>query len=226
MDAPSIADLLKRAPLAAVLALACTAGGCCGNLLLSQRFGEPTCGVGQDAAAELELTLERPGIPVMAWPNITLPRCLHRQHWRKAREDFAESLQPSPPPPTKPPHSRFHPLPTQPVFAQRAEYAVPELLGVDPHQPHGEPLLAPPAEELAIPIPVPDAGREPTWHDLPAPQPQTSPLEEELLPPPEVEAQPPALEAPAKDASRGDIAPASYLRTLEPNPLRPISARR
>jgi hypothetical protein len=196
--------------LASVIALAMllAASGCCGNCIVSQRYArDPNCGA---ELLEENDGVARRGVPVMAWPS-SLGRAQFRDRTKRWRHDFAASLQPEPLPPTKPPHSRFHPLPTQHVFAPRAEYAAPALFGAELHSPPEAGLLAPPAEQ--IPIPLPD-------HDQHAPLP---------LPPgeasegPMLDMQPPQLQSPPADPSRGTIAPTSAVQWSEPNPLRPAA---
>ena len=217
---------LRRTTASLALGTLLAASGCCGPALVSQRFNEPGCGAEvcevepEHFNAEQDYAFDRPGVPVMVWPNVTLPRCLTRTHWREQsaelRHEVNAMLQPEPPAPLKPPHSRFHPLPTQPVFAQRAEYKQPELLGVPAAAP---PATSPGLEEIAIPVPEPSTG-EPTWHDLPAPRPLDPVPEAAPAPAPRpTETQPPLRQPPTDDASRGAIAPASY-SWHEPNPLR------
>jgi hypothetical protein len=144
------------------------------------------------------------------WPAWHWPHGLTRHGFRAQCASFRENyLQPEAPP-LKPPHSRFHPLPTQPVFAARAEYAPPEL--VNPPKPELHPTALPQPEELPLPIPVP-AATEPNWREAPRMRPPQ--------PPPETnDAAPALLPAPNQgDASRGSISTTSH-QQFEPNPLR------
>lgn len=63
-----------------------------------------------------------------------------------------------------PPHSRFHPVPTAPVFAQRAEYLPPEqMLQTVPEKPF--PHLTPPLHPVPTqpaPLPAPRHQAEPS----------------------------------------------------------------
>jgi hypothetical protein len=193
---------------ATALAMLLAASGCCGNCIVSQRYAsDPNCGA---EVVDENGDIARRGVPVMAWPN-SLGQARWRERTARFRHDFAASLQPEQLPPTKPPHSRFHPLPTQHVFAPRADYVAPALFGAELHSPPEAGLLAPPAEQ--IPIPLPD-------HDPHAPLP---------LPPaaasegPMLDMQPPQLQSPPADPSRGTIAPTSAVQWSEPNPLRPAA---
>jgi hypothetical protein len=205
-----------RACCIAIGILIAGASGCCHPLAISGRFDaaalEPNCGI-----AEPEAIIDAEAVaggysdvafarPALAWPH-GLTRDGLRQHCAHFRANY---LQPEPPP-LKPPHARFHPLPTQPVFAARAEYAPPEALGAVavPHS------VATPPEELPLPIPSP-AAAQPVWRSKSTIERPIPPTDNgsgpALIPPPS--AQP-------LDNSRGSIAPTSF--QLEPNPLRPAS---
>lgn len=82
------------------------------------------------------------------WPRPRLPRLPHLHgllwcfgplfHWGESAEDAA-TVEAE----LFPPHSRFHPVPTAPVFAQRAEYIPPEqMMQAVPERPL--PQLTPP----------------------------------------------------------------------------------
>ena len=234
MDVSHQSSLLTKAAFATALLSLAVASGCRSPFLVSQRCVEPTCEAVIGEAPEFYDDQRAPGIPVMVWPQVAWPACLQRDrlHARQQalREDFNDFLQPQPPAPLKPPHSRFHPLPTQPAFAQRAEYRSPELLGVDPLAPHAAPLLPGDLPEVeAIPIPTPDEPTEPTWQDLPRTNPLRPAPQGEALPRP-VPAPPPAMLRPAAppsdnsdDASRGPVAPsASNSTTSAPKLVRPM----
>jgi|GEM_PF-5623417 hypothetical protein len=66
----------------------------------------------------------------------------------------------------KPPHSKFHPVPTRPVFETRAEYHPPEPMGVhlvpvpDHHSHSLLPRLRPPDVPLGYPPTPPDASSQ------------------------------------------------------------------
>lgn len=208
---------LKGCESAAVwttVALAVVASGGCAGGIISQRYSqEPNC------AAEIEegKTAWGRGIPIAAWPGINLPRCLKREGRHALHQNFNELLQPEPAPPLKPPHSRFHPLPTQPVFAQRSEYTQPELLQAVTTGPSTQ-FVGPPAEEIPVPIPEPlpvDA----TMREVPALKPVIPPRSQNSPPPARPIDTLPAT-PPKDDASRGSIAPASFTWAVEPNPLR------
>lgn len=231
MDVSQQSTLLTKAALATALLSLAVASGCRTPFLVSQRCVEPTCEAVIDEAPEVCADPEVAGIPVMVWPQIAWPACLRRDrlHARQQamRDDFNDFLQPQPPAPLKPPHSRFHPLPTQPAFAQRAEYRSPELLGVDPNLP--QPLPGDLPEVEAIPIPTPDEPAEPTWRDLPRtnplrPAPQGEALPRPVPPPPPAMLRPPAPPAEDRnDASRGPVAPsASNSSSSAPQLVRPM----
>jgi hypothetical protein len=198
------------------------ASGCCRPIVLSGRFDDarvmdPTCAalgddaVGDSAAWDREGVVRGHGLPAMQLPAVAWPHCLTRAGFRQGCDDFRNNyLQPEAPP-LKPPHSRFHPLPTQPAFAPRAEYPAPQLVG-HPHAP-AHPAALPSPEELPLPIPVPSA--EPNLRDAPRRK-----VEEDaapvLIPSPSA----PALPVPrVLDESRGSISPTSF-QQAEPNPLR------
>lgn len=224
----------ERIVCTAALLAAVFASGCAGGIVSHRNGFEPNCAaeVIEEGEWEGELRVRR-GIPVAIWPGAKVPRCFSREGRAEISEDFREMLQPEPPAPLKPPHSRFHPLPTQPVFAQRAEYHQPELLGVDPSLAPKELDNGPFSEE--IPIPVPEAAPpEPGWRSLPAPRPNppaAMPPSAPQLPQPQLEeprpqARPIEMEPPKlqPDASRGTVAPASFTFTTEANSLRPAAS--
>ncbi|HTN77587.1 MAG TPA: hypothetical protein VL096_20150 [Pirellulaceae bacterium] len=208
---------LKRLLPATALASTLAVSGCCGNFLVSERFGHA---VDQGAAADCpdgQCGSGRIGgqreLPKFCWPG-----WLQRDHWaskhRRVKDEFAEMLQPGPPPPVKPPHSRFHPVPTLPVFASRAEYRPPELLGGHPgEETTTAPTPAAPANSELIPTPTAESAT-PIWQAPTAPQ---------LIPAPhgndEPEAIPPAAPTPPADPTKGPVAQASY-QSPSPNPLR------
>jgi hypothetical protein len=150
------------------------------------------------------------GIVVPSLP--ALPLWLQCSHWKAKshhlRHEFGEFLQPAPEPPLKPPHARFHPVPTQPVFSARAGYIAPQLVGVHPPaDPHVEHLPSRPLSEQfdEIPVPIPDV--PPAQPIQPVPDPLSSPpAETEPLPQ-------------NNDALRGPIGRVQFL-SAEPNPLR------
>ncbi|MGE3779058.1 MAG: hypothetical protein AB7F89_17870 [Pirellulaceae bacterium] len=100
--------------------------GCCSPLIVSRRFAEGAApcatAVSDETAASCECG--------SAWEHILL--CARRPHRLLPGADgdghgwFAEPIQP--------PLSKFHPVPTRPVFAPRPEYEPPQPLA---------PLLAP-----------------------------------------------------------------------------------
>ena len=220
----SFTQVLKSITRLLALGMLLLASGCCGNLLVSQRFhdGCASCAAG-DCASSMEQVatpdstasesaVSRPSLPRFCWPG-----WLHRGRLHAARQQMSheieEFLDPGPPPPVKPPHSRFHPLPTQPVFAARAEYRAPEVVGLTPEQRALQkrgvaPQLLPEPEDVPTPAaePVPDAHQKPTPASDPFPGNPPTSREPTLLPPP-------------ADPTKGPIAPASF-ESPEPNPLR------
>lgn len=205
----------RRLAALAVLALVVVASsGCAGGLVSRRITDEPGC------AAEIvedDLPLRR-GIPVAVLPSFNMPRCFTRAGRQQWNDDIRDFLQPAPAPPLKPPHSRFHPLPTQPVFATRPEYAAPvslDLPAIAGMQPVAE---VPLAEEIPVPV-AEELHSEPQPRPLPSPRSNVPPAEGEPAP----QARPiplPSNESKGGDASRGSIAPASFVRVVEPNPLR------
>lgn len=223
---PQFAFANRKTALLAVFATVSLAG-CCGPLIVSHRIGHDPlagCVAAEDSAVcPDEQRSPTPALPAMALPALpTLPPWLRCTHWkaksRHLREDFGEFLQPGAEPPLKPPHARFHPVPTQPVFAMRAGYAVPQLVGADPHAEHLPPQpLSEQLDEIPVPIPDADAPQQPTWRELPGPQP--------LIPPPVPN---PSTESSSDDAVplpmnpdalRGPIGRVQFF-SPEPNPLR------
>lgn len=218
--------------------------GCCGSFVVSGRYHyeafspddvavaveEPNCGAEHESCPPPMLVgpqIVLPAIPLPDLPSVPEYCCEKRQQWQQTaaamQTSVAQFLQPGPPPPVKPPHSRFHPLPTQPVFAPRPEYKPPELLGIEPKQPKdGESRDPKPAEEIPTPAAEIEAGellREPTWHDLPPPRPLLTPAAPEALPMPQPRADDQAPRPLPHDESRGSVAPIRF-EWVEPNPLR------
>jgi hypothetical protein len=90
------------------------------------------------------------------------------------KHQFRAALQPEPPA-FEPPRSRFHPVPTQPVFAPRAEYSPPQPLATAlpfPGQLH--PVEQPTLELLPTPAPKPLA--PPSVKQTSALSPEPNPL--------------------------------------------------
>lgn len=122
-------------------------------------------------------------------------------------ESQALPLEAMAPPAMQPPHSRFHPVPTRPVFASRLEYLPPESEAFYP-SPSGSTEawdsglpLPTPVEEI-LPIPPEEAIEE-----LPA---DALPETVHRLPLDEEETQP-------------DISDTSGPVIIDPNPQRPLS---
>lgn len=211
------------------LLLALAASGCCAPMI-SGRYGEePTCGAELAPPEPLEpeyrsFSLSR-GVPIAVDFDWQWPRCFSRQGRAELSQDMNELLQPRPPAPLKPPHSRFHPLPTQPVFAAREEYAAPELLEKPAVAPPVEIADAPPVEAIPIPLPDGEASAAP-WREQrdAAPLPLTQPpmVDPKAAPaaPGPMLLVPPQPDVGTPDASRGSIAPMSYHFVEEANPLR------
>jgi hypothetical protein len=67
-----------------------------------------------------------------------------------------------------PPHSRFHPVPTAPVFAQRTEYEPPELIMEPvPAKPHLAPRTLPNVPQDRLRSPLPTDGKLPAMVPVP-----------------------------------------------------------
>lgn len=225
----ALASRVHRLLTNSALSIALAASGCCAPMI-SGRYGEePTCGAELASPEPLEpeyrsFSLSR-GVPIAVDFDWRLPRCFSRQGRAELSHEVHEFLQSRPPAPLKPPHSRFHPLPTQPVFASRAEYSAPELLEPPAAPPPAELADAPPVE--AIPIPLPD-GEAPgaPWREqreeqpLPLSQPPMIDREARPSAPGPMLLAPPQPDADQGDASRGTIAPMSFRFVDEPNPLR------
>ncbi len=223
-------DLQPAACFVALLAAALIAAlaGCCGPLVLSHRNSPASISSCTDGEySDCPSGTCGPTLPPLAsCPTLPAwPRCLTGQHWcdksRHWRAEVNEYLQPGPAPPLKPPLPRFHPVPTQPVFAQRAGYAAPELVGADPLPPLAAPeLLDLPLEEIPIPVPAPTAPQQPPWQRVAppgpaAPAPLPAPLQQPAPDPFPVEPAPLPLKN--DNVLRGPIGP---VRFLEPDHAR------
>ena len=161
--------------LSMLVAFAC-ASGCC-PLFVSSRGtvpapvldtddGQPvppsaspnaTCGSPQGVCTCGACALSCKQLPRL--PRPPHPRRLFRWfgplfHWQQASEEAAMAEAE-----LYPPHSRFHPVPTAPVFAQRFEYAPPEpmMQTVPEHRfPHLAPQPNSAPSQPAAPLPSPE----------------------------------------------------------------------
>ena len=158
-----------------IAAIACCgfvcAAGCCNGLICSQRiadFGPPSnvngaaenagdCGCGGSVLARLHCPVHS-GAHSSAESGHSVATAQHTM---------------------RPPHPRFLPVPTRPVFAPRPEYEPPHPLGLVPVPHFGEPTPAildehepPPlvAPESALPLPSP--------HEAPREAPRDAPRDE------------------------------------------------
>ncbi len=101
-----------------------------------------------------------------------------------------------------PPHARFHPVPSAPVFAQRQDYAPPERMMMPlpahprlaphalPHVPDVQPLA--PSRDVSAPVPDSDPNPYPTPAPIPVPVPVPVPIEPSAEPTAKPAVEPPA----------------------------------
>lgn len=229
MVVASFQQTCRRIVRGGALCLLLALPGCCGNLLVSERFGDPLAGDCHSGICQPDSVMPThedgsslddarqafprpalPPLPTFCWPGwLNCDRLWLAHH--QVKENFSEMLQPGPPPPVKPPHSRFHPVPTQAVFSPRAEYSPPEVLGIKPEELQMLREAQVPANNgalEAIPTPLPEAENAPEPLSAPVPSPALLPLS------------PPASAQRPRDPSKGPVAQVKFL-SVEPNPLRP-----
>lgn len=169
----------------AVTGTVCLAG-CCGGILTSARYATPVSGPAALSTAAMPVapadvaTTGDAGCvvpsegycgaddcpPLVAWPGGVWGRCLGPLFHRRgaagqlgAQADVEAELYP--------PHSRFHPVPTTPVFAQRQDYEPPQrMMEPTPAPPRFAPQALPHVPNVQpLPTPVapgPEIGPVPT----------------------------------------------------------------
>ncbi|MHB9082097.1 MAG: hypothetical protein ACYC3X_31930 [Pirellulaceae bacterium] len=102
---------------------------------------------------------------VKTWRGARLLRCLGPLFYREDEEDLLTEAE------LYPPHSRFHPVPTAPVFAQRTEYEPPQLMMAPvPAEPHLAPRALPDVPRGRLLSPLPANGDSPAmqpWSTAP-----------------------------------------------------------
>jgi hypothetical protein len=165
---------------AALVAAAC-AGGCCGPVIVSQRFQGHDCTPGgallcrdcEATAADAESDASVQDCPASMRRGWLTGLRFHAAGWK---HNVSQWLQPGPAVPVKPPHSRFHPVPTQPVFEPRPEYGSPEPLGLQRPETHEHSLLG----NSRLPAPLEHAA-QPTPALLPSPAQPAAPAESNPL---------------------------------------------
>ena len=170
MESPikSTAALRRRLLCLAAVGAACLSGGCCG-MLTSVRYAAPASspGPGADMACAVDDGCVIPpkgycgadDCPrLINWPAGRWTRCLGPLfHGRKIHGPMFHGRGDGGPPPMDeaelyPPHSRFHPVPTAPVFAQRPDYEPPQrMLAPVPASPRSAPQAQPPAPDTKAP---------------------------------------------------------------------------
>lgn len=119
-------------------AMSVVGSGCCNGFICSQRFYEngenlEMCGDGGPNAA------------CGMGARQCVARLFGREDFAPTDQEMIEKQQT-----IRPPHSRFHPLPTQPVFQPRAEYSPPRPLNMKLEPAHDQ---APALEALPLPAP-------------------------------------------------------------------------
>jgi hypothetical protein len=121
-------------PLAVLVIGVIGLAGCCGVILPSARWGpEPSLvGSGVDSPVKVAGVSDDPRTGHLACGDCGEARCgacsAFRRGGRLAHGSFAHGVGPPPEPLIRPPHSRFHPVPTEPVFAGRVEYEPPRAM--------------------------------------------------------------------------------------------------
>ncbi len=97
-----------------------------------------TCGLEHEGPCDEDICGQVADVPRWRFPWLRMPRC-HLPIW--CGPLFHRGMEVGPvEEELRPPHSRFHPVPTQPVFEPRLEYAIPELMMTEAKKPGMQPF--------------------------------------------------------------------------------------
>lgn len=197
MQSPSITARRSRfAALCGAAIVVASLAGCRGGILPSARLALPMS-LGPAPAG-----VAAPGDPVptsdagclvspagycgadacpslSTWRDARMLRCLGPLFYREDEEDQLTETE------LYPPHSRFHPVPTAPVFASRTEYGAPQLMMEPvPAEPHLAPRALPNVPRGRPLGPLPPNGNLPAREPVPTGPPATDAAPEPIPPGP------------------------------------------
>jgi hypothetical protein len=177
--------------------------GCCGGILTSARYAPPVphpatvptaaapaAPVDSASTVDAGCVIPPEGYcgaddcpPLLTWPRGVWARCLGPLFHRRgeAGQTAAEAEVEAE---LYPPHSRFHPVPTAPAFAQRYDYEPPErMMEPIPARPRFAPQALPHVPDVQ-PLPTP-AARGPAIEAAPSNPPPGDAVPEPILPGPQ-----------------------------------------